>query len=160
KGTGFLFVSDDAQPHVEPLILGGNARPNKDADASQFDMMGTRDQTPFIGLGPALDFQAEIGWEQIRAYCQGLAGYLKERIRRVQGCRILTPTDPEMSGFITTFTIEGADIQKIRQELWDDEHIETSAFTIKDIPVFRISTHFYNSREDINRMIREIERRL
>ena len=160
KGTGFLFVSDDAQPHVEPLILGGNARPNKDADASQFDMMGTRDQTPFIGLGTALDFQAEIEWEQIRAYCQGLAGYLKERIRRFKGCRILTPTDPEMSGFITTFTIEGADIQKIRQELWDDEHIETSAFTIRDIPVFRISTHFYNSREDINRMIREIERRL
>jgi isopenicillin-N epimerase len=160
KGTGFLYVSDDAQSHVEPLILGGNARPDAPQDASKFDMMGTRDQTPFIGLGTALDFQAEIGWEHIRTYCQGLAGYLKERIKRIRGGRVLTPTDPEMSGFITTFTIDGADLYKIRQELWDDEKIETSAFSVKDIPVFRISTHFYNSRDDIDRMIREIERRL
>lgn len=160
KGTGFLYISDDAQPHVEPLILGGNAWPNPEADASKYDMMGTRDQTPFIGLGTALDFQADIGWEQIRAYCQGLAGYLKERIKRIKGGRVLTPADPELSGFITTFTIEGADLQKIRQELWDDEHIETAAFGIKDIPVFRISTHFYNSREDIDKLVREIERRL
>jgi isopenicillin-N epimerase len=158
KGTGMLFVSDDAHDHVEPLILGGSTRPNP--NASRFDMMGTRDQTPFIGLGEAIDFQNRIGWEHIRAYCQGLAGYLKERIKRIRGVRILTPTDPELSGFLTTFSIEGADISKIQQELWNDDHIETAAFHIHDIPVFRISTHFYNSRADIDRLVRAIERRL
>ena len=123
-------------------------------------MMGTRDQTPFIGLGTALDFQQEIGWDHIRTYCRGLVDYMRERLGRIRGVRFLTPRDPEMSGFITTFTIEGADLQKIRQELWDDEQIETVAFHINDVPVFRISTHFYNSREEIDRMVRAIERRL
>jgi len=158
KGTGMLFVSDDAHEHVEPLILGGSVRPNP--NASRFDMMGTRDQTPFIGLGTAIDFQNEIGWDRIRDYCQGLAGYLKERLKRIRGAKVFTPVDRDMSGFLTTFTIEGADIIKIRQELWDDEHIETVAFHIKDVPVFRISTHFYNSLEDIDRLVREIEKRL
>jgi isopenicillin-N epimerase len=158
KGTGMLFVSDDAHEHVEPLILGASTRPNP--NASRFDMMGTRDQTPFIGLGAAIDFQNEIGWENIRRYVQGLTGYLKERIRRIPGAQIFTPIDPEMSGFLTTFTIEGADILKIRQELWDNEHIETTAFHLKDVPVFRISTHFYNSREDIDKLVSEIKKRL
>ncbi len=158
KGTGMLFVSDDAHDRVEPLILGSSAHPNP--NASRFDMMGTRDQTPFIGLGTALDFQQEIGWDHIRTYCRGLVDYMRERLGRIRGVRFLTPRDPEMSGFITTFTIEGADLQKIRQELWDDEKIETVAFHINDVPVFRISTHFYNSREEIDRMVRAIERRL
>ncbi|MYI98703.1 MAG: aminotransferase class V-fold PLP-dependent enzyme [Gemmatimonadetes bacterium] len=153
-----LFVSDDAHDRVEPLILGSSAHPNP--NASRFDMMGTRDQTPFIGLGTALDFQQEIGWDHIRTYCRGLVDYMRERLGRIRGVRFLTPRDPEMSGFITTFTIEGADLQKIRQELWDDEQIETVAFHINDVPVFRISTHFYNSREEIDRMVRAIERRL
>lgn len=159
KGTGMLYVSEDAQNHVEPLILGGGSVwPNE--KASRFDMMGTRDQTPFLGLGAAIDFQNQIGWENIRAYCQGLAGYLKERIRRIKGVRLLTPADPEMSGFMTAFGIEGADLGKIRQELWDDEHIETTCTRVHDIMAFRISTHFYNNRQDIDRLISAIEKRL
>ena len=65
KGTGMLYVSEDAYDHTEPLILGRNVRPVA-SDASRYDMMGTRDQTPFMGLGAALDFQNEIGWESIR----------------------------------------------------------------------------------------------
>ena len=158
KGTGMLFVSDDAHDHVEPLILGSSAHPNP--NASRFDMMGTRDQTPFIGLGTALEFQNEIGWDHIRHYCRGLVNYMRERLTRIRGVRFLTPLDPELSGFITTFTIDGANIQQIRQELWDDEKIETVAFHVNDVPVFRISTHFYNSREEIDRLVRAIERRL
>ena len=158
KGTGMLFVSDDAHDRVEPLILGSSTHPNP--NASRFDMMGTRDQTPFIGLGTALDFQNNIGWDHIRNYSCGLASYMRERLGRIRGVRFLTPRDPELSGFITTFTIEGADIQKIRQQLWDDDNIETTAFHINAVPVFRISTHFYNNREEIDRLVRCIERRL
>ena len=85
---------------------------------------------------------------------------MRERLTRIRGVRFLTPLDPELSGFITTFTIDGANIQQIRQELWDDEKIETVAFHVNDVPVFRISTHFYNSREEIDRLVRAIERRL
>lgn len=159
RGTGMLYVSEDAHDFVEPLILGRNVRLEQ-SDASRYDMMGTRDQTPFMGLGAALDFQNEIGWDRIRAYCQGLASYLKERIKLIKGARILTPIDPELSGFITTFAIEGVDLGPIRQELWDDENIETSAFGLCGLSVMRISTHFYNSREDIDRMISAIEKRL
>ena len=158
KGTGMFYVSEDAQRYVRPLILGGSAWPSE--NANRFDMMGTRDQTPFMGLGAALDFQNQIGWEKIRAYCLGLAAYLKERVLQIKGSRVFTPLDPELSGFMTTFTIEGADLSRIKKELWDDEHIETADIGIHDIPAFRISTHFYNNRQDIDRLIDAIEKRL
>lgn len=158
KGTGMLYVSDDAQDHIRPLILGRNVYPNP--KASRFDMVGTRDMTPFLGLAAAIDFQMSIGWERIRAYCQGLAGYLKERVKRIKGARVLTPADPALSGFITTFTIDGADLPKLQQQLWNEARIETTCFRIRNIPVFRISTHFYNSRQDIDKLVSEIQKRL
>ena len=85
---------------------------------------------------------------------------MKERIERIKGARLLTPVDPELSGFITTFAIDGVDLGPIRQELWDDEKIQTAAFVLGDLSVMRISTHFYNCREDIDRMIGAIEKRL
>ena len=159
KGTGMLYVSEDADDQVEPLILGRNVNLEKNV-ASRYDMVGTRDQTPFMGLGAAIDFQNEIGWDRIRAYCLGLARYLKERIKHIKGARLLTPIDPELSGFITTFAIEGVDLGPIRRELWDDEKIETAAFGLGGMSVMRISTHFYNSLEDVDRMIEGIEERV
>ena len=90
----------------------------------------------------------------------GLARYLKERIKHIKGARLLTPIDPELSGFITTFAIEGVDLGPIGRELWDDENIETATFGLGGMSVMRISTHFYNSREDVDRMIGGIEERV
>jgi len=156
KGVGMLYIAEKFQNKVRPLIVGFNQEPSP--MASRYDMQGTRDHTHVAGLGTAIDFQAEIGWEtKIRPYCLGLARYLKERTREIEGSYLRVPLDPVMSGFITTFGIDGVNVGAISGRLWNDYQIETSCTNVDGVTGFRISTHFYNSYEDVDRFIDAVQ---
>lgn len=153
KGTGFLYLDAKYQDRMRPVVIGHNIWPT--GHASRYDVAGTRDVTHFAGLGKAIDFQNEIGWEsKIRPYCLGLSKYLKEQaLERIRGSRLTIPLDPSMSGFITSFTIEGIDLGKVCQILWEDYKIEVTANSANDLQFFRVSTHFYDSYDDVDRFI-------
>ena len=108
KGVGMAYIDEKYQDMLRPVIIGHNMR-HKSEKASRFDVPGTRDLTHFAGLAKAIDYQLEIGWEEkIRPYCLGLARYLKEQaLEEIDGARLTIPMDPEMSGFITSFSING-----------------------------------------------------
>lgn len=156
KGVGMLYMDAQYQNKVRPLIIGHNM--GETDKASRYDINGTRDLTPHAGLSAAIDFQIDIGWEtRIRPYCLGLARYLKEQtLERIRGSRLTIPLDPELSGFLTTFTIEGIDLGKVCEYLWDDFRIEVVAVTFSNIQAFRVSTHFYDSYEDLDRFINAV----
>ena len=156
KGVGMLYMDAKYQNKVRPLIIGHNM--GETDKASRYDLNGTRDLTAHAGLAAAIDFQLDIGWEsRIRPYCLGLARYLKEQtLERIRGSRLTIPLDPELSGFLTTFTIEGIDLGKVCQYLWDDYKIEVVAVTFSNIQAFRVSTHFYDSYEDLDRFINAV----
>jgi len=153
KGTGIVYVADPYLSSMPAPILGYNTAPHN--HASRFDMTGTRDLTHFAGLGTAIDFQLEIGWEKrIRPYCLGLAQYLRDLIlEEIDGARMTVPPGPEMSGFLTSFTIDGCNLNKIVHLLWTKYRIQIAATHAGDQSVFRISTHFYDCYEDIDRFI-------
>ncbi|MYA78891.1 MAG: hypothetical protein F4Y17_15495 [Gemmatimonadetes bacterium] len=58
-----------------------------------------------------------------------------------------------MSGFISSFSIEGIDLSKVCQYLWSDYKIEVTALGVDGQSFFRVSTHFYDSYDDIDRFI-------
>ena len=58
-----------------------------------------------------------------------------------------------MSGFLTSFAIDGCNLHKIVQLMWKEYRIQIAATHAGDQSVFRISTHFYDSYEDIDRFI-------
>ena len=153
KGTGIVYVADPYLSSMPAPVLGYNTAPHN--HASRFDMTGTRDLTHFAGLGTAIDFQLEIGWEKrIRPYCLGLAQYLRDLIlEEIDGARMTVPPGPEMSGFLTSFTIDGCNLNKIVHLLWTKYRIQIAATHAGDQSVFRISTHFYDCYEDIDRFI-------
>lgn len=156
KGTGFLYFDAKYQDRMRPVIIGHNAWPM--GHARRYDVAGTRDHTHFAGLGRAIDFQTEIGWDsKIRPYCLGLAKYLKEQaLERIRGSRLTIPLDPEMSGFITSFSIEGINLGKVCSILWDEYKIEVTANGANGMQFFRVSTHFYDSYDDIDRFIEAV----
>lgn len=152
KGVGMLYIAKKHQNKVLPLIKGYNTH---DTDsASRYDMTGTRDMTHHAGLGYAIDFQHEIGWDtRIRPYCNGLARYLKERVKEMPNGRLMVPESPEESGFLTSFTIDGVRMGELARILLEKYQIETALPHPNGIPSFRISTHFYNNHHDVDRLI-------
>lgn len=153
KGVGMVYIDATYQNVLRPLIIGHNNKPTPNAD--RYDKLGTADLTHYAGMETAIDYQLEIGWEdKIRPYCLALARYLKERIiADISGSRLTIPMDTEMSGFLTSFSIEGVDSRKLMRILWDEFSIQTQSVTFNEISAFRISTHFYDSFGDIDRFI-------
>ena len=153
KGTGIVYVADPYLSSLPAPILGYNTAPY--GHARRFDVTGTHDTTHFAGLGAAIDYQLGIGWgDRIRPYCLDLARYLRELVEEeIEGARMTVPPGPEMSGFLTSFTIDGCSLHRIVQIMWEEYRIQIAATRAGDLPVFRISTHFYDSYEDIDRFI-------
>ncbi len=156
KGVGFLYMDAKYQNRIRPLIIGHNMRETE--EASRYDVNGTRDRTHHACLGEAIDYQLEIGWEErIRPYCLGLARYLKaQAVERIRGARLTIPMDESMSGFISGFTIDGIDLPKVCEYLAKDYRIEVTAVGANDLTFFRVSTHFYDSYDDLDRFINAV----
>ena len=153
KGVGMVYIDASYQNILRPLIIGHNNKP--EPTASRYDRIGTADLTHYAGMDTAIDYQLEIGWEEkIRPYCLALARYLKERVLEdIAGSHLTIPMDPEMSGFLTSFLIDGIDIGKLKDILWTEYNIQTQSVSFNGIRAFRISTHFYDSFHDIDRFI-------
>ena len=54
---------------------------------------------------------------------------------------------------MTTFTIPAIDHGKVVNYLWQDYQIQVVSLDAGGIPVFRISTHLYNSYGDIDKFV-------
>ena len=152
KGVGMAYIPESLES-IRPATLGFNL--NQHGSATRFDVAGTKDSTHFAGLGTAIDFQEEIGWaEKIRPYCLGLATYLKSQVlEKISTANLTIPIDTEQSGFMTTFTIPGIDHGKVASYLWQDYKIESASVQAGNKTVLRISTHFYNNHDDIDKFI-------
>lgn len=100
----------------------------------------------------AIDFQERLGWQRIRQRIAELAGYVRQRLGNVKGLRLATPPQPALHGAMTAFRLpESADAQKLRQDLWS-HRIEAPVVERPDGLLLRISMHFYNIREELDRL--------
>ena len=157
KGVGMAYVAERHAGNMEPPLLGYPLK--KSTDADRFEVPGISDWTHAAALETALDFQLQIGWEdRIRPYCLALARYLKERVlSEIPGAHLTVPWDEEMSGFITSFFVEGFDAEKVCRHLWEDFHIEVVNTSAYGHRCFRVSTHFYASFADLDRFLEALK---
>jgi selenocysteine lyase/cysteine desulfurase len=172
-GQGFLYVRDEVAATMLPAIIGPNAtedwmhwakydltpRPG----AFRF-MMGTPNITGMAGLIASVQFLRDLGLTHIDAWTRHLS-QLALNVISAQGYTPITPTDPAQFGPITTFRIGNPDpaglasVESANQRalaLMDHlaaHNIRVTKHWDRDrVPHLRISTHCYNTEEDIIRV--------
>jgi isopenicillin-N epimerase len=159
-GAGFLYVGSGNEDRLQPLQVSWGWR----SDRKQMDMPdefgttprlrffefeGTRDVCPWLAVPAAIDFQAEIGFERIRQHNVELAAHVRERFA---GLALATPRHPQLCGFMTAFRLPPAtDAVSLRRRLWD-RRIEAPIVERPEGLLLRVSTHFYNTDEEIGRL--------
>tara|TARA_B100000959_G_scaffold228482_1_gene243815 strand:- start:395 stop:1666 length:1272 start_codon:yes stop_codon:yes gene_type:complete len=152
SGTGMAYFSNEIQDRVWSDV----AWPFPLQGARKYESSGQRHLPSALGMGDALDFQLAIGKTNIQTRVRQLAKRLKDGLRDLPAVGLGTSGSAEMSGGLTTFYIDGVPKANIQQALMDREEIYLPGSGLNDFAC-RVSTHFYNTADEVDRVIQVIQ---
>ncbi len=168
-GSGFLYLGRGNEDRLEPLqVSWGWRRENRPADERDdfgttprlryYEFEGTRDICPWLTVPTAIDFQKQLGYEAIREHNESLVKYVRERFARIKELTLATPTHPAMHGFLTAFRLPArVNAQTWRNALWQRWRIEAPIVERPEGLLIRVSTHFFNTCEEIDKLSDAVE---
>lgn len=159
-GSGLLYVHADRQDAVTPMEVGAHTDSSYEIPntydyhptARRYES-GTRDAATIEGVRAAVRFLERIGMERIADYTQGLAQHLQERLRSLSGVTVLTPSDPSLSGAMTTFKTEQVGHRDLNRFLRSEYSLRCRVVTRQGLDAVRVSTHVYNDQDDCDRVV-------
>lgn len=164
-GTGFLYLGVGSKDRLAPLQVswGYHYDRSRADDRDEFgstprlralEFEGTRDVCPWLAVPAAIDFQTRLGWDHVRGRIAELAQHVRETLTGVCGLELATPPQSGLHGAMTAFRIPAAARLpwfEIRQRFWD-RGIEVPIVERPDHLLLRVSTHFYNTRDEIDHL--------
>lgn len=163
-GAAFLFVAPGCEDWIAPWQVSWGYRDDRStphlrnqfgstAGIRRFEMEGTRDITPWHLLPLNCDFLESIGYEALRRRHHELSESVGHEIDQIGGLQLITSRERSQFGGITSFQIPtGIDGQSVRQRLWEDHRIEINVLDWNNQQFLRVSTHIYNTFDEIERL--------
>jgi isopenicillin-N epimerase len=163
-GSGFLYFGAGMEDRLQPLQVSWGwhhdraGLDERDEFGSTprlrtFEFEGVRDPSPWLAVPTALDFQAGLGIERIRGRIAELVHHVRHRLNGHAGLTLATPTHPELHGAMTAFRLPpGRDPVELRRGLWERYRIEVPIVERPEGLLLRVSTHFYNTEEEIDHL--------
>ncbi len=164
-GVGVLYGRKDLLEKLIPIEYGGGMNTVFSSSGSyelkelpQRLEAGTRNIAGVIGLGAAIDYLLNIGFDKIHSYERELKSYLLEKIKTVPNIKIYNETvdsgvllfnvgnffSQDVSIFLNKYKIcirAGNHCAKMLQE------------AINSTNTCRVSLYFYNTKEEIDKLI-------
>jgi selenocysteine lyase/cysteine desulfurase len=166
RGTGFLYVSKSLLDRLEPPMLDHYAAPwvardryELRPDARRFESWENNYATR-LGLGAAVDYALAIGIEEIEQRCRMLSRRLRAGLSDIAGVTLRDlGRNPSA---IVSFTIDGVDARDVVKRA-DEARITIGASDPASTRIdaekrrlpglVRASPHYYNTEEEIDRLI-------
>jgi selenocysteine lyase/cysteine desulfurase len=167
-GQGFLYVRNDVAERLTPGIVGPNAVKGWEhwakldltpSPGAQRFMMGTVNVPGMVAMIESIHFLQNLGLDHIDAWTQHLSQIAIEDLS-ARGYTIITPEDA--LGPIVTFRVGDPD-DRAAANTYADALVAFLAanqvrvmkhWDVDQTPHIRISSHCYNTEEDIRQVIR------
>jgi len=159
-GAAFMYVAPHLAEKLEPGLVGFRSHKNMwDLDASRIDYPQAAKKFEFstmafgcaVGLTRTIDFLNGVGVENIFQYNRQLADILIMGLHS-RDAVIISPLDDENRSSIVTAYFENIDSKKIITDLK-----ATQVFVSSRAGAIRFSPHLYNTAEDIESALAEID---
>ncbi len=163
-GTGFLYVREEMLDRLQAVHFGAGGNLGWDlfskppvlegyvASAHRYDY-GTQSTSLMKGVSAAVAFHLEIGKPKIESRVRELNQYLLEGLQELKDrIEILSPAEPQSRISMLAFRPKNTSFQHTGNELG------ARGFRIRQVPEgkadgIRVSTHIYNSRQEIDRFL-------
>jgi len=162
SGTGFLYVREALLDTLQTYFVGAHADTGWDMQvnpvvlkgyaptAHRYDF-GSQSTPLYTGVSEAINFLEAIGMRKIEERVRELSTHLQQQLLTL-GSKIemLTPQEPESRLSMISFRIQGMDFTEF------NTLASKNKFRIRMVPesglnALRISTHIYNSYDEIDR---------
>lgn len=168
NGTGFLYIKEKLLDLVQAYQVGAYSDTGWDLyhnppklngyvpTAHRFDY-GSQSMPMYAGAAASADFHSEIGKSKIEARVRELNAHLYNGLKELyKGLELLTPEESESRISMVTFKPNDWDYRAFARE------VNKEGFRIRVVPesnleAIRISTHIYNSIDEIDHFLGTLE---
>jgi isopenicillin-N epimerase len=153
KGTGLLYVRQDAMPHVW-TTLASTEWDNREDGAYRLMQYGTGNLSLLVGLEQAADFHLQLGPQRIEARIVGLADGLRAELQRMPHVTITSPQHRAMVSATTIWQVRGMTGEQVQDRLWANAKVRVRS--VGD--GVRQCCHICNLEHDVERTLTEVAR--
>ncbi|TGL11863.1 cysteine desulfurase [Leptospira levettii] len=171
-GVGVLFGKEEILEAMPPWLGGGDMIESVELESSTYAALpakleaGTPNIAGVIGFSHALDYLQKVGMQNIKEHERMLTEYALERFHKIGGLTLYGTEDLENRGGVISFTLDGIhphDVGSILDEegvaIRVGHHCCQPLMKQFQIPgTCRASFYFYNTKEDIDVLIKSIEK--
>jgi len=151
REVGVLYVRQSVQSKFWPSLY--SAYTGSTGLSRTHEGMGQRDDAVFIAFDRALAFQLEVGRPLIEQRSRALAQALMEGVEKLPGVKLWTSRDPARSAAVLSFQPGTLDVGRLADALYQRDRIAVATRRGTDRPGLRLSPHFYNLDEEIERTV-------
>lgn len=177
-GCGFLYIRREALPKLNPLIAGylsvqdppggwgayfqtPSITPVRDyefvSSARRYENGGTSNYPGAVGLAASLALVEELGKEAIAEHVIALTDHLMEGLDTL-GIEVITPRARAHRSGIVTFSVGSAEQNLKLMNALQEKRILVSVRYTSKVGGVRVSCHYYNSAEDLDRLLIQLKR--
>ena len=171
-GVGILYGKEAILNELPPYQGGGDIIKTVTFEKTTYNELphkfeaGTPNIVGGLGLAAAIDYMNNIGIENIEAYEHELLNYATQKIKKIEGIRIIGEATNKAS--VLSFLIDGTHptdigmiIDKLGIAIRTGHHCTEPLMNRFNIPgTTRASFAFYNTKEEIDTFILALERAL
>jgi selenocysteine lyase/cysteine desulfurase len=154
KGTGLLYLSEELGDRLDIVSTAPN-------HAAYGDGTGVTSIPSVLGLGAAVEYVTTIGMDRIEAHDLALRNRLFAALQEVPTIRVVSaPAGPLASGLVT-FMLPTERESRAFQEMMRTKHdVELKMVPKVWMNGIRVSTHLFNTDDDVDRLIAALKSEL
>lgn len=165
KGTGFLYVRREIREELTPYFVGGGGdtgvwnmatvpiHTTGYASSAHRYYGGTQSLGLWKGVEAAMDFLNAIGMEHVHQRVSSLGEYTQQGLRAFgDRVEVLTPDEPASRCAITGFRIRKMGHDAFFKYCMERK-VRIRGVAENGLNSLRVSTHIYNSKADVDRLL-------
>ncbi len=160
KETGLLYVRKDMLDVIQPKFVGAYSDDGFDLSTGTLKFHPTAQRYEFgtvsiplrFGLGTAIKFMQRIGMENVWRRDQALSTRLFNGLRGIPYVKVLSPAQETDRGALITMQHEKLPYLDLQNHL-NKFKLRTRGVSEGGVNGLRISTHIYNSVEEVDRVL-------
>lgn len=169
-GIGILFGKMELLERMSPLEYGGEMIDFVELDHSTYKEVpwkfegGTQNIAGVIGLGAAIDYLQDVGYEEIEKKEHEMVEYVLPKLLQIDGLTVYGPKEPDKHTGVISFNLDGIHPHDVATAL-DMEGVAVRAghhcaqplMKYLQVPAtVRASFYFYNTKADADQLIEAI----